>query len=109
MCIRDRVTSATVNAEQSTLNGQPKLVSHLGRLSMTNKTLAAACACLLFLLGAAALRLPLEAQQPATPAALTGTVRSAKEGPMEGVLVSAKRNGSTITTTVVTNAQGVYS
>ena len=28
---------------------------------------------------------------------------------MEGVLVSARRNGSTITTTVVTNAQGVYS
>ena len=27
---------------------------------------------------------------------------------MEGVLVSARRNGSTITTTVVTNAQGVY-
>jgi streptogramin lyase len=28
---------------------------------------------------------------------------------MEGVLVSAKRSGSTITTTVVTNAQGIYS
>jgi hypothetical protein len=28
---------------------------------------------------------------------------------MEGVLVSAKRNGSTIATTVVTNAQGLYS
>src|SRR4029453_3960544 len=30
------------------------------------------------------------------------------EGLMERLLVSAKRNGSTITTTVVTNAQGVY-
>jgi streptogramin lyase len=44
-----------------------------------------------------------------TGAALTGTVRSAEEGLMEGVLVSAKRDGSTITTTVVTNKEGVYS
>ena len=54
----------------------------------------------------------LVAQQTAVPAAgvaLTGTVRSQEEGPMEGVLVSAKRDGTTITTTVVTNAQGVYS
>src|SRR5436190_9950929 len=51
----------------------------------------------------------MEAQQPpAAVGALTGTVRSAKEGLMEGVLVSARRNGSPITTTVVTNAQGVY-
>jgi hypothetical protein len=49
------------------------------------------------------------APQSQAGAALTGSVRSAKEGLMEGVLVSAKRNGSTITTTVVTNAQGVYS
>ena len=54
----------------------------------------------------------LAGQQTAVPAAgvaLTGTVRSQEEGPMEGVLVSAKRDGTTITTTVVTNAQGVYS
>ena len=49
------------------------------------------------------------AQQTAAGTALTGTVRSAREGVMEGVLVSAKRDGSTITTTVVTNEQGVYS
>ena len=42
-------------------------------------------------------------------AALTGTVSSAEEGPMEGVLVSAKKDGATITTTVVTNAKGEYS
>ena len=42
-------------------------------------------------------------------AALTGQVTSAEEGPMEGVLVSAKKAGSTITTTVVTNAKGEYS
>jgi virginiamycin B lyase len=41
-------------------------------------------------------------------AALTGQVTSAEEGPMEGVLVSAKKDGSTITTTVVTDAKGEY-
>ena len=49
----------------------------------------------------------LHAQTP-TPAALTGQVASAEEGPMEGVLVSAKKDGSTITTTVVSDAQGRY-
>ena len=43
------------------------------------------------------------------PAALTGVVRSTDEGAMEGVLVSAKRVGSTITVTVVSDAQGRYS
>ena len=41
--------------------------------------------------------------------ALTGTVSSQEEGPMEGVLVSAKRAGSTMTVTVVSDAQGRYS
>jgi streptogramin lyase len=49
---------------------------------------------------------PLFAQ---TPSALTGNVASKEEGTMEGVLVSAKRVGSTITITVVTNAKGEYS
>src|SRR6266849_4080651 len=42
-------------------------------------------------------------------AALTGKVTSQEEGPMEGVLVSAKRAGSTMTATVVSDAQGQYS
>src|ERR1700730_12916472 len=42
-------------------------------------------------------------------AALSGQVTSAEEGPMEGVLVSAKKDGSTITVTVVTDAKGEYS
>jgi virginiamycin B lyase len=42
-------------------------------------------------------------------AAMTGQVTSAEEGPMEGVLVSAKKQGSTITVTVVTDAKGQYS
>ena len=43
-----------------------------------------------------------------SPAALTGVVSSPQEAQMEGVLVSAKRAGSTITTTVATDAQGRY-
>ena len=42
-------------------------------------------------------------------AALTGLVSSSEEGAMEGVVVSAKKEGSTITTTVVTDEQGRYS
>lgn len=40
---------------------------------------------------------------------LSGTVSSSADGPMEGVLVSAKKEGSTITTTVVSNEKGEYS
>ncbi|MEA2956954.1 MAG: virginiamycin lyase [Alphaproteobacteria bacterium] len=50
--------------------------------------------------------LPTQAQ---TPAALTGQVTSGEEGPMEGVLVSAKKAGSTVTITVVSDAQGNFS
>jgi virginiamycin B lyase len=41
-------------------------------------------------------------------AQLSGRVTSAEDGAMEGVLVSAKRDGSTITVTVVSDAQGRY-
>ena len=44
-----------------------------------------------------------------SPAALSGQVSSTQEARMEGVLVNVKREGSTITTTVVTNEQGRYS
>jgi virginiamycin B lyase len=44
-----------------------------------------------------------------TAAALSGQVSSAEEGAMEGVLVSAKKEGSTITTTVVSNDKGQFS
>ena len=40
--------------------------------------------------------------------ALSGRVSSAEEGAMEGVLVSAKKAGSSITVTVVSDAQGRY-
>ncbi len=41
--------------------------------------------------------------------ALTGVVRSAEEGKMEGVLVTARRDGANHTVTVVSDAQGKYS
>src|SRR5437016_14560229 len=47
--------------------------------------------------------------EPSSPSALTGTVTSQAEGAMEGVIVGAKKVGSTITTWVVSNAQGQYS
>jgi len=46
--------------------------------------------------------------QSEKPSALTGLVTSTEEGPMEGVLVSAKREGSTISISVVTNAAGRF-
>ena len=57
---------------------------------------------------------------PATPAmaqgamaqaatALSGKVSSASEGPMEGVVVSARRDGSTITVSVVSDDKGHFS
>ena len=49
---------------------------------------------------------PMHAQPPDRPA-LSGLV-TADEGPLEGVLVSAKKNGSTISTTVVTDQSGRY-
>jgi len=60
------------------------------------------------------LALPIAASHPAMaqshgPAALAGTVSSTEEGKMEGVVVSAKRPGSTIMVSVSTNAQGQYS
>jgi virginiamycin B lyase len=41
--------------------------------------------------------------------ALTGVVTSSEEGAMEGVLVSAKHSGGTITVSVVSDEQGHYS
>src|SRR5215468_7432248 len=43
------------------------------------------------------------------PVALAGQVSSAKEGAMEGVVVSAKKAGGTITVSVISDARGNYS
>jgi virginiamycin B lyase len=44
-----------------------------------------------------------------TPIALTGQVTSGEEGPMEGVLVSAKSAGAPVSITVVSDTQGNFS
>jgi streptogramin lyase len=51
------------------------------------------------------LALPAQAQ---SAVALTGKVRSATEPVMEGVVVSAKKDGSTITVSVITDDKGQY-
>jgi imidazolonepropionase-like amidohydrolase/streptogramin lyase len=53
-------------------------------------------------------RVPRVAAQAPSSWALQGRVTSVEEGPMEGVLVSAKRAGSTITVTVVSDREGRY-
>jgi virginiamycin B lyase len=66
--------------------------------------IASACSAMaLFLAGSDSLR----GQSP-TAATLRGQVSSKEEGPMEGVLVSAKKADSTISVTVVSDEQGRY-
>ena len=60
---------------------------------------------LLLIVGGFAVLLRGETQ---SSAALTGQVTSMEEGRMEGVLVSAKKDGSTSTVTVVSDEQGRY-
>src|SRR5260221_4667592 len=51
---------------------------------------------------------PQIAAQNQPPAALTGQVTSDAEGAMEGVVVSAKKAGSIVTVSVISDAQGRY-
>ena len=61
------------------------------------------------ILGAlAALVAALWLQSAQAQVALSGQVTSAEEGAMEGVVVSAKKDKSTITISVITDAQGRY-
>jgi streptogramin lyase len=55
------------------------------------------------------LGLALSPAQAQSAVALAGKVSSAAEPVMEGVVVSAKKDGSTITVSVVTNEKGEYS
>jgi streptogramin lyase len=61
------------------------------------------------LLASAALAVLVSAGPSYAQSALAGTVSSAEEGAMEGVLVTAKKDGSTVAITVVTDAKGHYS
>src|SRR5437868_1339197 len=76
-----------------------------------NACMQAAPAKELFVFAASVLLLGLCActGDPKTPQALTGSVTSAEEGRMEGVLVSAKSDHRPITITVVTGNAGSYS
>jgi streptogramin lyase len=62
--------------------------------------------------GMAVIFLPLAAanfvRADGAPAALTGQVSSAKEGLMEGVVVGAKKEGSTITVNVMSDEKGKF-
>src|SRR6202166_4280005 len=49
------------------------------------------------------------AADPLGPAALAGQISSQEEGPMEGVVVSAKKDGSTITVSVISDNKERYS
>src|SRR5579871_2075070 len=60
------------------------------------------------LLSAAALAVAATSPVFAAPAALEGKVASAKEGVMEGVLVTAKKDGSNMSITVVSDGKGHY-
>src|SRR6266850_6104245 len=57
---------------------------------------------------AACLALLTAVARAQAPVALTGQVSSAEEGAMEGVVVSAKKDGSTISISVVTDASGRF-
>ena len=58
------------------------------------------------LLAGAALALMIATGPAHAQTALAGLVSSAQEGPMEGVLVTARRDGATMAITVVSDAQG---
>ncbi len=66
--------------------------------------LVSACVLLAIISGSS---ITLRGQAPSS-AALAGQVTSKEEGPMEGVVVTAKKAGSTIAVTVVTDARGQY-
>ena len=72
-----------------------------------NSLLLAALVTLAILLSAYPALKSVEAQTSGS-AALTGQITSQEEGAMEGVLISAKRAGSTVTLTVVSDHQGHY-
>ena len=69
----------------------------------------------LVVIASAAFALALNLSESVSPAAaqgaaaLAGQVTSAEEGPMPGVIVSARKDGSTITVSVVSDDQGRYS
>src|SRR5438477_11556564 len=74
-------------------------------LMKSSRFLFAAAAIAAILLQTRPAQSPAQAQ---TTSGLTGQVTSTEEGPMEGVVVSARKDGSTVSISVVTNAQGRF-
>jgi hypothetical protein len=105
-----------VRADNDLLATQAKAAFHLLQVQFVEKirkrrdmriegilaSLLAAAASLLTSLSS----VPSQAQHP--PSALIGHIASDREGAMEGVIVSAKKDGSTITVSVVSDGQGQY-
>src|SRR5471032_954493 len=97
----------TANSSANHVPYQTMKIVQLGREIMRLKQLSLLASASLFgMLVHAGLSTSALAQ---AAAALTVTVTSAEEGPMECVLVTAKKDGSTIAVTVVTDAKGQYS
>src|SRR6266436_9544936 len=84
-------------------HGAPCKISEGGSI-MRMRTALLASVCLTFVLTANAAPSLAEGA-----AALAGQVTSNEDGPMEGVLVTGKKAGSSIAITVVTNKEGRYS
>ncbi len=78
----------------------------LRQSSLRPRICASIAAAALFILGHAATS--VQAQTKAPPA-LAGTVTSAEEGAMEGVIVSARKAGSIVTVSVVSDDKGQFS
>src|SRR5437016_4192176 len=81
-------------------------------MSVRNVRRVLACGAVAAVLAMAAPgRMVVRAQNGATQtaAALTGVVSSQEEGKMEGVLVTARRDGANFDVTVVSDAQGKFS
>ena len=57
----------------------------------------------------ACVALPVAPSLAQNAAAMSGVVSSAQEGPMEGVVVSARKDGATITVSVVSDGKGHFS
>ncbi len=76
----------------------------------TRRMLFGGTTCLAVILAAGALATAQTVRrgEPRADAILAGQVTSTAEGPMEGVVVTAKRRGSTIATSVVSDADGRY-
>src|SRR5882724_8526705 len=90
-----------MGARSSARRGESAPHPREGTMRMINVLMSAGLALVLWQAGF----LPAAAQ---ALAALSGQVTSAEEGAMEGVLVSAKKAGSTMTVTVISDAQGNF-